>query len=207
MMDNIFVDKFNQFKHWMEGSNLSEWDSESLFAVMTSVKERDGYEMRLHLASEANGSGDNSYFYFEDRNGEEDREIEKYLTVEPTQMGAWELYLLKMSYTQMPCFWHGGYNMCDYIFRAEDLIEAGGMGETPIKDRDLLEICEQYDLTPDVVMSSESGTSFADVFCCLWNDWRGLYREHCRVVFKDRSTSIETEQPFVIYRYDCRIFF
>ena len=209
---NIYVEKFNQFKEWVDNVDLSNWNKESLFAIFSSLAEKDGHEMRLHLASDGNGSGDISYFFFEDCGGEEDRDIEKYLTVSPTPMGAWELFLLKSASFLMPVFWHGGYNIHYFVFCEDDLRHAGmelDRGHAPMANLDLDPIIGSYDLLPHVTLSEgqEHGVFSADIYCCLWNDWVGLERVHSRLSMKDDIVTIKHDPAFVIYSYECGLRF
>lgn len=209
---NIYVEKFNQFKEWVDNVDLSNWNKESLFAIFSSLTETEGHDMRLHLASDGNGSGDISYFYFEDREGEMDRDIEKYLTVSPTPMGIWELFLLRSASFLMPVFWHGGYNVHYFVFCEDDLRHAGmelDRGHTPMANFDLDPIIGSYDLLPHVTFSEghEHGTFTAEIYCCLWNDWCGLIQEHYRLSAAKDEIEIRQLPSFVIYGYDCSLRF
>ena len=48
----------------------------------------------------------------------------------------------------------------------------------------------------------------ADIYCCYWNDWKGLVREHIQIVFsKGHIISYEVKDSLVLYEYDCKIMF
>lgn len=211
-MNNIYVEKFNQFKEWVDNMDVSDWNKESLFAIFSSLAEKEGHEMRLHLASDENGSGDISYFYFDDNDGGGDREMEMHLAVSPTPTGVWELFLLMSASYLMPYCWHGGYNVHYFVFCEDDLRHAGmelGRGHTPMANLDLDSVIGSYDLLPQVTISEgqEQGTYTADIYCCLWNDWEGLKRVHCRLSLKDGIVTVEYGPSFVIYSYDCGLRF
>lgn len=211
---NEYIEKFNQFKEWVDSSNLSSWkkNRKNLFDIFSSLTEKDGHEMKLHLASGERGIGDVSYFFFEDSKGEVDREIEKYLSVSPTPMGAWELFLLKSATYIMPYFWHGGYERRYFVFSEEDLRKAGsrfGSDNTHLEIRDLSAIVDAYDLRPKVVedVTVPPGDLKADIYCCLWNDWQGLVQEHCRISVTNGNIELKRLPSFVIYSYRCMVMF
>lgn len=60
-------------------------------------------------------------------------------------------------------------------------------------------------LLPDVVVSKDGKT--ADVYCCFWNNWDGLVREHVRMTFQpDGSAIIGKSDQYVIYDFNCSIY-
>lgn len=48
----------------------------------------------------------------------------------------------------------------------------------------------------------------ADVYCCYWNDWEGLVREHVKIKFNpDGTASAGFPDHFTFYKYDCGVLF
>ena len=168
-------------------------DKGELFNRAKALSLKSGYRLGLHLAD--NGTheiGDESYFYIFDDHGIEHKIFQSridpedvdtsLINVMPTAMGAWQLYLLITSPTIMPVFWHGGYIVRKFIFSVDDLKSI-----EPIEHLDFSTLNHDGLLLPDVIMS-EDGKE-ADVYCCYWNDWKGLVREHMRIRFNSDSTA------------------
>ena len=187
-------------------------DKGELFNCAKALSLKSGYKLGLHIADENTPAiGDESYFFLYDSNRVEHRigksrinpdELNTSLiNVAPTAMGAWQLYLLITSPTIMPVFWHGGYNVRKFIFSVDDL-----KAIEPIQNLDLTTLNHDGLLLPVVTMSKDGKT--ADVYCCYWNDWQGLVREHVQVTFNpDGSASMGKPDQYVFYKYDCGICF
>lgn len=185
-------------------------DKGELFNRAKALSLKPGYWLGLHLANdETQAIGDESYFFIFDGHGTEhkifrskldsDNVDTSLISVMPTAMGAWQLYLLITSPTVMPVFWHGGYIVRKFIFSVEDLklIE-------PIEHLDFSTLNHDGLLLPIVIMSVDGKE--ADVYCCYWNDWKGLVREHMRIRFNaDGTASILSEDEFTFFKYDCGI--
>lgn len=187
-------------------------DKGELFYRAKALSLKSGYKLGLHIADETTPDiGDESFFYIYD-----DTEIEHNIyksriwseetdtslfNVVPTAMGAWQLYLLITSPTIMPVFWHGGYIVRDFIFSLEDLENI-----EPIKSLDFTTLNHDGLLLPNVRLDKDGKS--ADVYCCYWNDWEGLVREHVKIKFNsDGTASAESPDHFTIYKYDCGILF
>lgn len=187
-------------------------DKGELFFHAKSLSLKNGYKLGLRIANEnTNDIGDESRFFIYDNNGKE-YPIHKSLydlnkvdcsliQVEPSTMGAWELYLLMTSPTIMPVVWHGGYICRNFIFSINDLKRI-----KPITDLDFSILDKDGLLLPSVKLSADKTS--ADVYCSYWNDWEGLVREHALVNFKpDGTASIKSVDKFTFYEYDCGICF
>lgn len=75
---------------------------------------------------------------------------------------------------------------------------------------DLSSLKYQGLLFPSVKIEKEesSDRTKAHVFCCYWNEWKGLVREHATVVFVGNSIAdFQQEDLNVFYPYDCGICF
>lgn len=143
-------------------------------------------------------------FYVYGNGLSEDKDILKYLRVKPTAMAAWQVYLLMTSNTVMPVFWHGGYIVRTFIFKEDDLNSIKQM-----KILDLSDLCKGNRLLPTVSIQTEGANRIiADIYCCYWNNWKGLVREHSRVVIEDSEVeSYDVVDEFVYYKYDCGLRF
>ena len=157
----------------------------------------------------ANGNtsdiGDESNFYVYNDSGEEDAKILSYLRANPTPVSTWQVYLLMTSPTVMPVFWHGGYIIRNFIFNESNLDEI-----SHLQNMDLSALKNQGLLFPSVKIEKEegSGRTIAHVFCCYWNEWKGLVREHATVVFDGNCiTDFQQEDLNIFYPYDCGICF
>ena len=179
-------------------------DKGELFSRAKSIHPKPGRKLGLYLASdETQDIGDESWFYFysDEDKAERDKDICSNLLVDNTEMGAWQLYLLMTSPTIMSVFWHGGYICRDFIFSKHDLKNI-----KPIRNYDFSTLYTDGLLLPTVRLSEDKNA--ADIYCCYWNDWKGLVREHCQVKFNpDGTASINRCDNFVLYEYDCGILF
>ena len=178
-----------------KGDDAAFWDLDSL-----SLEE--GYHLGLRVA-EQHGMGDESNFYVYDKNGEEDKDLLKYIRADETPMGAWQVYLLMTSPTLMPTFWHGGYITRKFILKEEDLYEI-----EPLRYYALSELAKQESLYPSVEFENNSDVKTAKIHCCYWNDWKGLVREHIEIQMQNgKVISYEEKDNFVIYKYHCGIYY
>lgn len=188
-------------------------DKSEVFRSLSSIKLSSGYELGLRLAQYV-GSGDVSKFYVYDEDGNEDKDIIKYLHSDSSAMGAWQTYLLLTSYTVMPVYWHGGYMVRKFIYEKNDVYEI-----KELKEKDLRGLMEQNILLPDIQIKKvseepdanseflqERGLFEADIYCCYWNEWEGLVREHSKVLINDSKVeNYSIESKFVIYPHKCDI--
>lgn len=187
-------------------------DKGELFFRAKALSLKQGYKLGLHIADESTPDiGDESFLYIYDETGHEhsiyktriqpEETDTSLFNVEPTTMGAWQLYLLITSPTIMPVFWHGGYIVRNFIFSLEDLENI-----EPIKSLDFSTLNHDGLLLPNVNIDKDGKS--ADVYCSYWNDWEGLVREHVRITFNaDGSASVGSPDHFTFYKYDCGILF
>lgn len=195
--------------------------SDSLLKVLDCIKLEKGYHMGLKVAQKA-GIGDNSFFYTycgnEDPikadktsmsflndlpkaiNVEPNAAFFKSFRVEPSEMGAWQVYLLWLAPTILPYWWHGGYDAREYYFdreKADDFIP-DDWSHDPIKN------FQEKIPQPIVTMKDNE----AVVICPYWNNWQGLVLESTPIVFKlDGKIVIKKQRHKVLYEYNCGIFF
>ena len=72
----------------------------------------------------------------------------------------------------------------------------------------LLTISQNSILPSVTFQKDEDGSAIADVYCCYWNEWKGLVREHIQITFDcDYVISFNKIKEQVLYKYDCGILF
>lgn len=187
----------------------------SLFKVLDNIRLKEEFNISLYTARQA-GLGDESFFYtywrkipthlmfYEDQNypwgpHNKGKDMFKDLVVEPTAMGAWQAYLLMISPTVLPVFWHGGYIRRKYFFDREHF-------ECPPTMWEERPINLSLEMIPQPTVSMEDNK--AVVSCPYWNDWEGLVLESTPIIFKasDRVSILRAKHK-VLYKYDCGICF
>jgi hypothetical protein len=118
-------------------------------------------------------------------------------------MGAWQVYLLMTSPTQLPTYWHGGYIKRTFILEGDELYDIKAL-----KNYDLSDLVKQKMLYPEVVFEMNTDIKTAHIYCCYWNEWKGLVREHVEMqIHNGKVISYEKKSEFVIYKYHCGIYF
>lgn len=202
---NVFGENGKEFHNIVTTSVIRTTDIKNkneVFTRLTSLDLIPGYHLGLRLAEHV-GSGDESNFFVFDENGKEDTNITEFITASPSAMSAWQIYLLMTSPTIMPVFWHGGYILRKFIFNEKDLNEI-----TQLRNLDLSLLDKQNLLFPSVKKEIDqiTGKVTAHVFCCYWNEWKGLVREHATVVFNgNKIEAFDKKDENVFYPYDCGI--
>lgn len=201
---NIFSAKAKDY-HWRIKTNLDSLKKkgdDAVFYDLDALSLAKGYYIGVRIA-EQRGIGDESYYYVYDKNDKEDKDLLKYLHVDETPMGAWQIYLLMTSPTLLPTFWHGGYIERRFILQPKDLYEIEA-----ICCCDLSDLVKQEMLYPSVAMKRNAGLVIAFVSCCYWNEWKGLVREQVEIRIQDgRVISYDNKGDFNIYKYHCGIYF
>lgn len=181
---------------------LGNEDKGDLLNELGELRLDEDYHLGIRIASpEIDFTGDESNFFIYDcHNGKVTSEIFDHISVNPSPEAAWQVYLLMTSPTVMPVHWHGGYIVRKFIFDTSDLEEI-----EPIKDVDVSVLKENNMLLPDVTMrESKAGAVMADVYCCYWNEWKGLVREHAVVEMKDgRVVGFSVTGSICLYEYSC----
>ena len=116
-------------------------------------------------------------------------------------MGAWQVYLLYMSPTVLPWFWHGGYIKRDYFFNLPDTKQ---VKIVPFHAEEALMI--PTDEIPEPTVTADENKFIVN--CTYWNDWEGLVRETVRVKFL-KSGKVKILKPHfkVLRPYNCGICF
>ena len=193
-----FVSKINKI---VQGNSQDEIDS--LFSVLDSLSLRPGYRLGLKLAGEV-GIGDESWFY----TYQEDKPIDSFssrvpessvlfegIIVEQSVMGAWQAYLLYISSTILPTFWHGGYIRREFFFDRENYKGITSHWAHGVN----------IGLSKIPQPSVEMRDGKAVVSCPYWNDWRGLVFETVDIRFEPEETVRLNPHAKVLYEYNCGI--
>ena len=201
---NIYAEKGIEFHRLLLTSVLRTTelkDKGEVFGKLSSLGLAGGEKLGLRLAEDFD---DESSFYIYDNCGNVDNDLVKHLSAAPTAMSAWQVYLLMTSSTVMPALGHGCYIKRNFIFNENDLKYIG-----QIKDFDLSAIEERDLLLPKVVLEENDyeDKCIAHVYCCYWNDWKGLVQEHSKVIINSGMVeSCEKQGEIVLYSYDCGIY-
>lgn len=220
--ENIYAMKAKEFHNIILASvsktNLIK-DKGEVFRYLTSIHLHNGYKLGLRLA-EQRDMGDNSNFFVYDNQDNVDEDLIKFIITDQSAMGAWQIYLLMTAFTIMPCYWHGQYNERKYIYNKRDVQEIKVFERLDIRGllaKDFLlpkvtivkvsEESQNISTTDHFVPQASYGKYEADVYCCYWNDWVGLVREHVRITLNNsKIEKYEVVGRFVIYPYHCGIY-
>ena len=194
-----FVSKINGIVR-----NKSQENIDSLFSVLDCLSLQPGYRLGLKLAGEV-GIGDESWFYtYQGENPvntsscrvPDSSRLFKNIIVEQSAMGAWQAYLLYISPTILPTFWHGGYIRREFFFDREKYKGITSSWAGGNVDMKLSQI-------PQPIV--DMGEGMAVVSCPYWNDWGGLILETVEVKFNPDGTVSLTPHSKVLYEYHCGI--
>ena len=185
---------------------------DSVLSVLDRITLRKGFHIGLKLAAEE-GMGDESAFYCygdvpkEFIESEFERRVSPYassaqlfrgLSVEPTAMGAWQAYLLLVSETLRPVFWHGGYIVRTYFFDREYYNGILPLHGEPV-DIPIEKIPQ-----PTVELKPKK----AIIRCPYWNDWGGLMLESFTIKFlDDGKITVGSHPSKVLYKYQSMLCF
>lgn len=155
----------------------------------------------------ANSKNSATYFDMESDSvkfeGERDFDVWKHVIMPKSERAIWELYLLMNANTVLPYWWHGGYKQRIFIFDNSDFAKI-----PVLRDRDISAVVENGYTHPAVEFEEREGGVYAHVFCCYWNEWKGLVREH--VIMKvqgDRVVEYKKGTDFVLFSYNCGILY
>lgn len=180
---------------------------------------RDWYiSVRLYSDGK-NAIGDESYFYVANSKnsatyfdmesnsikfeGERDFLIWKYVVMPKSKRAIWELYLLMNANTFLPYWWHGGYRQRVFIFDDSDFAKIPAL-----RYRDVSAVIDKGYTRSSVEIEDCEGGFDAHVYCCYWNEWKGLVREHIIMkVQENRVVEYKRGADFVIFSYNCGILY
>ena len=179
-------------------NTITDYDAEAIFYDLDALSLDNGCVIQLKTARQY-GKGSQSKFYVCNKNFEDDKDILKYITVSPTEMGAWQIYLLITSPTQLPTWGHGNLIVRNLIMDKNDLYKIG-----VLKYYELSELAQKDMLYPSVEVVKKGDLLTANIYCCYWNYWKGLIREHVEIKIKNgKVTSFQEIDDFVIFAFRC----
>ena len=204
VQDNPYIEVFVRFQteleeaYEMAKTNNGNIDECQLLEILLAYKTDPRYHLGLKLP-EMNGFGDVCKLYTFDDEGNTFSIFDK-IAVEPSEMGAWNAFMLSIAYTLLPTVWHGGYERRTYILSNQDL-QALFNGHGVELQQSLIENL------PPKVRRGNADEEFV-VECCYWNDWKGLVREKVLVEYDGNHIDwIEDAGSEVWIQYDCGILF
>lgn len=191
-------------------------DAEDLLGILNCVKLDSDYHLGMRGVDYGTDDiGDNSWLYCHQGNEKsykrdtkfnrkcwpddfinESYEVFYHMSIEMSEMGAWQAYLLSISPTMLPAVWHGLYNSRRYLYTQEDVVAMGPILHFfPLK-RKMIDI--KSDLSPKIWIRGKT----VYVSCCYWNNWKGVVRETIAFKYKDdRIVSAKREDETIVYRY------
>ncbi len=148
--------------------------------------------------------GDSSSLFITTRDGENDHDIFKYLSVSDNCEGAWQAYLLHTLWYYLPMYWHAGYNSRVMILTNDDLLGIANYFKHKSPKDYLSFDVKQFEVAPQVSKQSDGYI----VSCCIWNAWRGLFKETVKITITDNKVSeIKNVSKKMLIKYNCRIVF
>lgn len=73
-----------------------------------------------------------------------------------------------------------------------------------LKYYELSELAQKDMLYPSVEVVKKGDLLTANIYCCYWNYWKGLIREHVEIKIKNgKVTSFQEIDDFVIFAFRC----
>ena len=67
---------------------------------------------------------------------------------------------------------------------------------------------DMSNLESENFFSTSEEKYIANVYCCYWNEWKGLVREHIRMeISSNKIVSYKNVGEYIFYKYDCGIRF
>lgn len=222
--ENIYSSKAKEFHSFLDTSITKRFvikDKEEVFRCLSSIKLCSGYKLGLKIAGNSKTCY-YSYFFVYDNQDKEDKNLEKYILTEPSTMGAWQIYLLMKASTVLPFYMrHGRFKQRLFIYKKTDVQVikvfdrydiSGLLAKDFLLPKVTIVKVEEESVKETTIKESEpegaNGKYEADVYCCYWNDWVGLVREHVRIIINNSKVErYEVVGNFIIYHYNCGVYF
>ena len=212
---NLYISIARNFEHKLSDIAYRNINADEVLTILKCVALDDNCHIGYRPADYNNGeSGDNANLYLYEgddwQNGRQSRHSERciyrlllpeikscqntvfeHLSIEKSELGAWQAYLLSVSSTMLPAEWHGLYYTRFFVFSKEDIKKIKPNGSRAI-------LWLWADVTPKVWIKNDT----AYVSCCYWNDWDGLIRETMALKYEgDHINRIEMVKEKKLYRY------
>lgn len=207
--EKSFFDKLIKLFTYRKKDKVENYDF--LLKPLDKISLKEGVHLGIKVAERKN-PGDHSTFYtrplYYKEISPDWKNIKKIvippiypdLNIEKSKMGAWQVYLLHISNTQLPLFWHALYDRRKYFFNVpkDEIYEfktlRGG------------KISLHTNIIQDPLVIYEQGNYI--VYCSYWSDWHGLVRESVKISFLDNgNVNFNEQEKKIIYPYDCGICF
>ena len=147
--------------------------------------------MRYHIRCKLHVMGD----------GVNDDNVWKYITVEDSHMGAWQVYLLQTLWYSLPLYGHGARARRSYIYSINDFERIKASQSHLSQKFDSIKLS---DVVPRIV--KRDAKYYAS--CCLFTKWGGLIRELAEITIRDNKVeNISIIFYKTLIKYDCGIMF
>ena len=194
---NIFSSKAKDY-HWRIKGNsdsLMAKGRDAVFSDLDALSLDDGFHMSLRYADN-NRKDTGSYFYIYNEKNEEDNDILKYIHVEETSMGLWQVYLLMNTSKIAPA--GAGYNdEKTFVLTGKELYDI-----RPLLFYSLRDLLRQNYLYPSIKIVKGPEGITGHVFCCYWSNYEGLVREETKIhILNGKVDSYEFVGKFILYKY------
>lgn len=182
----------------------SQKSVDTLFSALDSLSLKPGFRLGLKIAGKTGIGGESCFYTYrgDDALGAAGypvplgKDIFKNVIVEHSAMGVWQAYLLYISPTIMPTWWHGCYSNRKFFFARMNY-------KGVITDCIGREVEIEQSQIPQPTVEMRDGK--AVVSCPYWNDWKGLVLETVDIEFKSDGTVALTPHSKVLYKYDCGV--
>lgn len=194
---NIFSSKAKDY-HWrikVNSDSLMAKGRDAVFTDLDALSLDSGFHMSLRYV-DYNRKDEGTYYYIHNEQNEEDKDILKYIHVEETSMGLWQLYLL-MNTSKIAPAGTGYDDEKTFVLTGKELYDI-----SPLSFYSLRDLLRQNYLYPsiDIVKSPEGITGH--VFCCYWSNYEGLVREETKIrILNGKVDSYEFVGKFILYKY------
>jgi hypothetical protein len=137
-------------------------------------------------------------------------DIDKHIRVNPTEMGAWQLFLLVNLSIILPSYcWHTSCGRKEYVFNETDLENVINKNNS-YHNRELkhlMHLLKNNLPKVEIVENKLSGCTI-QIGCCYWGDWSGLNKEETKITIVDRQcVSYETKTTNLYHSYNNGIYF
>ena len=168
---------------------------DAVFTDLDALSLDDGFHMSLRYADN-NRKDAGSYFYIYNEKNEEDNDILKYIHVEETSMGLWQLYLLMNTSKIAPV--SAGYDdEKTFVLTGKELYDIRQLLFYSLSD-----LLRQNYLYPSIEIVKGPEGITGHVFCCYWSNYEGLVREETKIhILNGKVDSYEFAGKFILYKY------
>ena len=137
-------------------------------------------------------------------------DIDKHIRVNPTEMGAWQLFLLVNLSIILPSYcWHTSCGRKEYVFNETDLenvINKNIPNGDWLNMRYLAHLLKDNLPKVEIVENNFWGCTI-QISCCYWCDWSGLHKEETKITIIDHQCVSYETKTTNLYSYNNGIYF